>query len=141
MTSASKQIVEFLQNTYKEGEGFTSNMVGDHLPDVTKGSITGLLAKLLQKGYLKRAGTNGTSIVYSIAEDQNLSSYGIRRFKDPNYIPTFANRAPRKVGKQKILDTLFAVITELEKLKGDLSDFTTKEILHELEKRTSHTSE
>lgn len=133
--TGSKQIIEFLKNAYQNGEGFTSPMIAYSLPTISKGSITGLLAKLLEKDYLKRSGTNNGVIVYTIEKD--LSTYGLRNYKDETYVPTFANRTPRTPKKQKLVDTLFSVITELEKLKHDLSDFTTKELLHELEKRTT----
>src|ERR1044072_5265767 len=118
--TGSKQIIKFLQDTYKSGEGFTSTMIAEALPDLSKGSITGLLAKLLELNYLERCGMKDRSIVYAITSGADLSTYGAR--SSGNYtggtagrtIPsssTSASTAKAKAPKkQKLMETLFNVI-------------------------------
>ena len=132
MPTNSTIIIEHLK---MYNQPFTSVDVGADLPNVSKGAITGLLAKLKRDGYLKQVGVQGKTLVYAKTE-LDLKDYNIRN------VHSVGGKAGRTMNgvskKERMVNSLFAIIEELENMKGDLSDFSTHELLKEIEKRTQH---
>lgn len=130
--SGSSQIMEWLKELEKD-QTFTAAEIQNYAgTNISGGAITGLIAKLRQKDLIREVGRNGHSTVYSISGD--LSSYRVKGSKSNG------SSAGRTIAgqsrKQRLVNTLFALVEEVEQMRGDLSDFTVKELLHELEKRT-----
>ena len=130
-TSGSVRIKEYLMTITNDGT-FTSNDIINALPSVSKGSVTGYLAKLGHAGVIQVVGRNGRTNIYQIVG--NLNDQRTR-----NVHSSGGAEGRHIVGvsrKTRLINSLISLASEIEKMKGDLTDFTTKEILHELEKRT-----
>lgn len=135
--SVSSQVIEYLKTLDKETT-FTSRDIANGMKLDDDGPVTGLMSRLKGMGVISEVGRKGRASIYSLVGD--LSSYRVHK------APSVGGTEGRHAGggltrKQRFINTLFVLVEEVEKMKGDLSDFTTKEILHELEKRTAHRSE
>jgi len=130
-TSGSIKIMTLLKTLSNE-DTFTAKELTENA-NVSPGSVTGLLAKLKQKSLIKEVGRNGIHSLYSICGD--LEEYSTR---NGGSVGSYEGRhITGHSRRQRMINSLFALIEEMEKIKGDLSDFSTKELLHEIEKRTN----
>lgn len=130
--SGSMQIKEFLLQNTNNGI-FTSRDIMDNIPDISNGSVTGFLAKLKNNGFIKVVGRDGGNQVYEIVG--NIEDVHVRNVRSAG------GAEGRTIGagvsrKQRLITSLLSLASEIEKMRGDLSDFTTHEIIKELEKRT-----
>ena len=131
-TSGSVRIKEYLMTISDVTSTFTSADIMEALPLVSKGSVTGYLAKLSHAGVIKEVGRNGRANIYQIVgnlEDQRTRNVHSSGGAEGRHIVGVSR-------KTRLINSLISLASEIEKMKGDLTDFTTKEILHELEKRT-----
>lgn len=132
--SVSSQVIDYMK-TFDKDETFTSRQVADGMKLEDDGPVTGLMSRLKNLGIVKEVGRAGRASIYSLAG--NIDDYA---FKSKASIGGTAGRHTTGISrKQRFINTLFSLIEEVEKMKADLSDFTVKELLHEIEKRTNKT--
>lgn len=129
--SVSSQTVEYLKTIGKD-ETFTARQIANEMKLDDDGPVTGLMSRLKNMEIITEVGRNGRASIYSITGD--LSSY---RLKRTSSVGGAEGRHTTGVSrKTRLINSLLSLTAEIEKMRGDISDFTTHEILKELEKRT-----
>ena len=132
MTAQSAQILDYLRTVEKP---FTSRDVKETNPHISHGAVSGFIARLKEVGAITidSYGTSpgGRSVeVYRVVdlsgiETRNKSSRG----------GIVGRQVNGRTKREKLVSVLFHVVEELDTMKLDLSDFSTKELLKELERR------
>lgn len=136
--SASSQIIEWMKTNLttvgldQETITFTSKHIAEKMGLDDDGPVTGLMSRLKHMGFVKEVGRNGRASVYELVGD--LSKYYTR--KNASAGGSTGRHTTGVTRKQRLINSLLSLTSEIELMKGDLSDFSTKELLHELEKRT-----
>lgn len=134
--SNSQLILQYLKGL-EPGNTFTSASIRLAIPSVTDGSITGFLNKLLKDGAIKQVNTSRNSqgrlirvyeiIDLSTIQTRGISSKGGKPGREMNNSHT---------SRKAIVETLFVVIEQMERLKSDIEDFSIDELLKEIKRRT-----
>lgn len=131
--SISSQTVEYLKTISVE-ETFTAKQIANAMRLTDDGPVTGLMSRLKNMEIIKEVGRNGRASIYQIAGD--LNSYRSKR--SPSLGGAEGRHTTGVSRKTRLINSLLSLTAEIEKMKGDLSDFTTHEILKEIEKRTQN---
>lgn len=129
--SMSSQIIEYMK-PMAEGSTFTSKEIASAMKLDDDGPVTGLMSRLKNAGYIRESGRNGRAFIYELI--RSLESFSVR--KAPSVGGTAGRHTTGVSRKQRLINSLLSLTAEIEQMKGDLSDFSTHDILKELEKRT-----
>lgn len=129
--SVSSRTIEYLKARDKTLT-FTASQIAMEMNLADDGPVTGLMSRLKQREIIAEVGRKGKASIYEIVG--NLDDYHMRKS------PSIGGAVGRSINgtsrKQRLINSLLSLAGEIEKMKGDLSDFSTHEILKELEKRT-----
>lgn len=137
--SGSQMVLEYLQ-TLEDGQEFSRHSIAAALPSVGEGAISGFLSKLKAQGKIILSSRSP-----SVNGQKPLEHYSIPDAIELENTPTrSAGAVGGKIGRttkgvtnrQRVCDLLYSVIEDIEKMQVGLSDYTTKELLKEIERRT-----
>lgn len=132
--STSEQALAYLKELQSDGRSdvFTSKMICDYIPQVNQGAVTGFISHMQAKDIIKQVGRDGKYVTYQITGD--LDDYKTRG--KPGKGGKIGRSLVGTTRKERLTNTLFALVEEVEKMKGDLADFSTQELLQEIGRRT-----
>lgn len=143
--TGSKLVLDYLRSLPSEEE-FSRLSISRALPDVGEGAISGFLSKLKSNGKIKlssrKPSVNGFNRLehYTIAETENLDDISTR---NSSGVGGKVGRQSLKAttNRQRLVDLLMSVAEDIERMPISLADYTTKELLKEIETRTRHAEE
>lgn len=136
--TGSKMVLEYLQSLPPEEE-FSRMTISRALPEVGEGAISGFLSKLKSAGKIKlssrKPSVNGYSHLEHYVVIESLNDVTTRNTQS---LGGKAGRQSPKAttNRQRLVDLLMSVAEDIERMQVGLADYTTKELLKEIERRT-----
>lgn len=141
--SGSEAVLEYLKKLAPDDEFSRVSIYIGLKENVSEGAIGGFLSRLKANGNIKIARTTRQTHNGRLLEHYNVVDLGNVAVKAT---PKIEHRAQRTGGKgttnrQRLIDMLFTIASEIENMSVSLSDYSTKELLKEIEKRTTQIGE
>lgn len=132
--TASSQVLEFLK-TKDIGFEFSAKDMEGYLPDASVGGISGYVFKLRELGAIElvnRVRVNGK--LRDIYRTKDLSLAHAKTHFTPGD-QSARSGSPQPTNRQKLVDLVISIASEIERLKVSLADYSTDELVKELGRR------